>query len=509
MKTKEKKRSKILISGIMAVLLLLGTVPMCVSAQVNIEYYGRTALAKLSNADELLYAYDEIVKGVEASSEIIPLSADVYRLTEEELKTVIDAYRRDHTEHFWFGNRYGYSLNTVDKTIVSLQPIYIMSGDALATAKAEFNNAVNEMLKGINFSMSEYEREKVLHDRLVAKVSYDDEAASSGNQVATIAHSSYGALVEGKAVCEGYAEAFQYLLQRAGLQGFIITGKGNGAGHEWNVVRVDGKFYHVDSTWDDQGNTVCYAYLNKTDARIAEDHIIDETAYALPICDSETADYFTVNGGKLETFDIDEIAALMKCGGGTARIYVTGDMTTFEAEWNENIFALLQRLGAIGCSRLPLGREWILTIQSTTAGVMVSGTVTSFGNEMDKVNIQLLKSGSSDVAYQLAVDSGEDYTIANVLPGTYTMRVSKVNHVIRDYIITVAAENVTQNIEIYLNGDMDRDSSVNAKDMVLLKKHLIGTDPLSSKQLEAADGNSDNIIDLLDLIRLKKLLAGV
>ena len=93
----------------------------------------------------------------------------------------------------------------------------------------------------------------MLHDRLAAQVMYDGSAAN--------AHDAYGALVDGKAVCEGYAKAFQYLLQKAGMQSFLITGSstnpvsGTAEGHAWNVVRVAGEYYHVDTVWDDQANT--------------------------------------------------------------------------------------------------------------------------------------------------------------------------------------------------------------------------------------------------------------
>lgn len=160
----------------------------------------------MSNSTALLYAYDKITAGIGASEAEISVYNGTNAITQAEIKTVLDAYRRDHTEHFWMGNSYSISYTTA--TVISLRPTYIMSGAELETAKETFDDAVDEMLSGITSVMSEYEREKLLHDRLAAKITYVETSN---------AHNAYGAIVEGKAVCEGYAEAYQYLLQCAGL----------------------------------------------------------------------------------------------------------------------------------------------------------------------------------------------------------------------------------------------------------------------------------------------------
>ena len=434
-------------------------------AASSIEYYGRNALATLANKDALLYAYDRIVSGVENSAATISIYNGANAITQEELKAVFDAYRRDHTEHFWLGNSYSISYNAA--TVLSLTPSYTLSGTALQTAKTAFDAAVSEMLSGITSSMSEYAREKLLHDRLAARVTYDGTGAN--------AHDAYGALVEGKAVCEGYAEAFQYLLQKAGIQSFIITGTSNNPatgspeGHAWNAVRIDGRYYHVDTTWDDQGENIFYAYFNKTDAAILEDHIIDTTSYPLPVCSSEAADYFYVNGGRLPLFDLNAVAALLKNGGGTARVYVTGDKAAFASAFTANASALASKLGYTGGYRYGyanLGREFILSL--TPVGVTVSGSITCFGSEADNIRIELIKAGGTAAAYQSDVTGSKNpdgsiqanYSFSAVAAGTYTLRVSKNNHVTREYTITVGAEAVTQDVKINLIGDVTGDGSV-------------------------------------------------
>lgn len=399
------------------------------------EYYGRSALASLPNKEALLYAYDQIVSGVENGAESIGIYDGTNTITQDEIKTVFDAYRRDHTEQFWLGNAYSVTYDPSTSAAVSLVPTYILSGTALATAKAAFRAAVSEMLDGITSSMSEFEREKLLHDRLAVKVTYDGTAAN--------AHNSYGAIVEGKAVCEGYAEAFQYLLRKAGIQSFIMTGVSNNPstgtpeGHAWNAVRIDGKYYHVDTTWDDQGETIFYAYFNKSDAAIGEDHTIHAADYALPICNSDTADYFFVNGGRLPAFDLDAVAALLANGNGTARIYVTGDKEAFVSAFTANASALASRLGYTGGCRYGyanLGREFILFL--TPVGVTVSGSITCFGSEADRIRVELIKAGETVAAHQSELTDSQNadasiqarYSFPAVAAGTYTLRVLPIKN---------------------------------------------------------------------------------
>lgn len=468
-----------------------------------IEYYGRSALEAMSNSTALLYAYDKITAGIGASEAEISVYNGTNAITEAEIKTVLDAYRRDHTEHFWIGNSYFISQTTA--TVISLLPTYIMSGTELETAKKTFDDAVDEMLSGITSVMSEYEIEKLLHDRLAAKITYVETSN---------AHNAYGAIVEGKAVCEGYAEAYQYLLQRAGLQSFIATGATNPAtgtseGHAWNIVRIGGKYYHVDLTWDDQGEYLFYAYFNKTDTRIKEDHVITETAYALPVCNSEAADYFTVNGGKMATFDAATVGTMLKNNGLTARVYVTGDKTAFIEAFKTNIRTVATQAGVSGkfsYGYASLGREYILTILSL-GGYTVSGTATGFCNDIDDVTIQLIKSGTANVAYKTTVKGkSASYSITGVAAGTYTMKVMKQNHVTREYIVTVGSSNVTQDVTVYPMGDVNGDGAVDILDLIRLK--MINTKTAVAENGTSADINGDGSEDAIDLVDLRKKLLG-
>jgi len=328
-------------------------------------YYCREAISKLDNSEALLFAYDSIAEGVGVCLEWITVYNGEDDLSAEELATVIDAYRRDYAHHFWIGNSYSVSFR--DETVLRVRFDYITSGAELEAAKVKFNAAVDEILAGIDPSMSDFEKELYFHDTIAARTNY----SLNGENV----YNAYGALVDGVSVCEGYAEALQYLLHRVGIRSFIAIGSGRDQPHAWNCVEIDGKFYHTDLTWDDP-DSVYHAYFNLSDDVIQEDHYIEPTAYALPVCDSDDAAYFKVMGGYLESYNVDLISSLLKIGtldGNTLSksIYIPGDVSVFWEWYCENILPIAVKTGftgSIGYGMRHTGHEICLIIEGNLSG---------------------------------------------------------------------------------------------------------------------------------------------
>lgn len=477
------------------------------------KYYGRTALSGLSNSTALLYAYDKIVEGVTNSAEQISVYNGKDSLSSDEFATVFGAYLHDHPEHFWINNAYSVKINTA--TVISMTPHYTMSGDNLTAAKEAFKNAATELLQGITTSMSEYERELLIHDRIAEKVVY--EAADN-------AHNAYGALVEGKAVCEGYAKAFQYLLQLTGIQAFMITGTstnpmtGAEEGHAWTAVRIDDKYYHVDPTWDDQDDLLFHAYFNKTTAAISEDHTIATAAYPLPSCTSEEADYFTVSGGKMETFDTDRITDLIKSSGGTACVYITGDVKAFINAFNANVSSIASNLGFtnFGCHYVGIGREYRFGVAEAVSGYTVSGTVTCFGNEADLLKAEIIKEGETVPAHFVELTGSKNekgeivlaYSFDAIPDGTYTLRVSKPDHITREYTVTVNGGNAQQDAKIHLKGDVNGDGRINISDVSKASLHVKCKKLLADYEFACADINGDGRVNISDTSRINLYAKG-
>lgn len=115
---------------------------------------------------------------------------------------------------------------------------------------------------------------KAIHDYIVANVAYDLKYQD---------HSAYAALVKGQAVCQGYALLLYKMLDKAGIKARIITGKAGGEKHAWNMVNLDGNWYHIDATWDDPApdipGRVLYNYYNRSDEQMAATHDWNRALY--------------------------------------------------------------------------------------------------------------------------------------------------------------------------------------------------------------------------------------
>ena len=140
----------------------------------------------------------------------------------------------------------------------------------------------------------------------------------------------------------------------------------------------------------------------------------------------------------------------------------------------------------------------------------VRGQVTSFMNDGD-VTVSLFAGSSAQPQYTVAVSAGEKsgekytavYDIPEVAPGTYTMQVSKKNHVTRAYTVTVSGDAKTQNAEIWLLGDVNGDGRVNAMDCTRLFTHVNKTQPLTDAYaLKCADVYRDSRVNAMDCTRL-------
>lgn len=135
-------------------------------------------------------------------------------------------------------------------------------------------------------TLSAPERELAIHDYLIDNIRYDSDTLSVLPTYTTDPDNDnpYGALVNGLAVCLGYASSFQLLMDLAGIECITVHGGTADEEHAWNMVRLDGDWYCVDVTWDDPSVSLAlpesftHQYFNVTSNFMRETgHIWDET----------------------------------------------------------------------------------------------------------------------------------------------------------------------------------------------------------------------------------------
>lgn len=113
----------------------------------------------------------------------------------------------------------------------------------IQNTRRKIDAAVNKALKSVNSKMTKTEKALVLHDYLVKNTAYMDDESKEYRL------SEWGVFLKGKANCQGYSMAYGILLGKVGIPVKYVTSEE--MMHMWNLVKLGGKWYHVDVTWDD------------------------------------------------------------------------------------------------------------------------------------------------------------------------------------------------------------------------------------------------------------------
>ena len=319
---------------------------------------GLKALKAHPQSANLVQSYERIANGVAGAAQTIDLQG--LELTADLLKMAYECYCNDYPQHFWLASTYTYT--TQNDIVCTVSPQYHMTGSELTAAKIRFDQAVNSILGKLSGSMSAYEKELAIHDALLNQCQYKE-----GNYP----YSAYGALVEGMAVCEGYARAFQYLMHQTGISCMVVSGFGNGEAHAWNAVQIGSSWYYTDVTWDDPldgDGTLHYAYFNLTREAMDLDHTADMEFIPLPNATATTYNYFVRNGTYLQQYDQSQLAQILR-RDHSARLYVAGDVDGFIQSFKSNISGILADAGIQDCtgySYTVCGKELIITLQRGT-----------------------------------------------------------------------------------------------------------------------------------------------
>jgi len=164
---------------------------------------------------------------------------------------------------------------------------YEYSKEYMEKMKKEVEDKSKEVIsKIIKSGMTEKDKELEIHNYIVNNSKYDSRLFS-GN-MPNESYLDYGILINGVGVCDSYAKAIYRLLNIAGIECIYVAGDAYNGNeiipHAWNIVKVEGKFFHVDATWDDPiskdgRDILSFDYFNISDDIISKDHIWDREKY--------------------------------------------------------------------------------------------------------------------------------------------------------------------------------------------------------------------------------------
>lgn len=285
---------------------------------------------------ELYYAYHhldgekqkiylEVLDALTGMKSGVPLST----LDKSVLDVVFACVMNDHPELF-YTDGYQYTEYTIGGTVTGLtfSGKYSMTDAEAEQAKLMIEQRLAECFQHVPLNEDEYSAVRYLYEWLIDHTEYDRTAENNQNICSVF--------LQGRSVCQGYAKAMQYMLQKAGIQCVLVTGFTNGERHGWDLVRVNGEYYYLDPTWGDasyaSGGTesaldgfvppINYDYFLVTTDEITRTHSIEKVV-ELPLCTAVDDNYFVREGLFFDSYDAARLALVFGSEATREAGYVT------------------------------------------------------------------------------------------------------------------------------------------------------------------------------------------
>ncbi|MDD2627383.1 MAG: hypothetical protein PHR25_00580 [Clostridia bacterium] len=256
--------------------------------------------------------YTKIAKGISNLEKTILIDVTKekeYEKYKSDIAIAIECFLADHPEVFYVEEQYEIGMiDLLVSKVINLKPKYMMNTKRrLKILELEMEKNLNEIVTLVGGATGEYDKELKSHDILAANVSYFN--AGELEKIPNIKHTSYGALVEESAVCDGITKAYQIILDKLGIESVFVTGITEGIAHAWCKVKIDGEYYNVDVTSakalsKDSGDNslIIHSYFNITDKEILKTHTIDHKE-KLPECNSIKYNYYNYNNYTIDHFE--------------------------------------------------------------------------------------------------------------------------------------------------------------------------------------------------------------
>lgn len=286
---------------------------------------------------KIYYAYhnleeDEKKLYLEIYDILTNIDDNVYISTTDKqiIDPVFNCVLNDHPELFYVeGYEYTEYKTAGYTTRIAFSGRYNMSVEEIEQNQMLIDQRVNEYLANIPETTDEYYKVKYIYEYLIYNTEYDSEAENNQNICSVF--------IEGRSVCQGYAKAFQYLLNKLDIQSYLVTGFVNSGRHAWNLVRVNNEYYYIDPTWGDASYSVredesessdgfCpdinYDYFLVSTEELMKTHSLEKVVQ-LPECNSITDNYFVREGLYITEYNEQQLLNIFDSEAVRAADYVT------------------------------------------------------------------------------------------------------------------------------------------------------------------------------------------
>lgn len=263
------------------------------------KYYGLTFAEKYfleKQDDKINQNYKEIAEGIFNHDEEIVLSDTT--ITIDDINDFMSFAETQAAFCDCTGFNYFYDQNT--KLILKIKPKYNLSKSDFQKYYSETISAAKKIADSIPDNLSDYEKVLMIHDHIIGNCEYKE---NKYDQYA------YSALCKKESVCTGYSQAFRLVCDMKNIPCISVLGdsqsydKEKYEPHMWNKVKIDGKWYFIDLTWDDNENFE-YCYFLLSDSEVKKCHKASKNKFmSYPKAETKDNNYFSRNSLTVSTYD--------------------------------------------------------------------------------------------------------------------------------------------------------------------------------------------------------------
>ncbi len=174
------------------------------------------------------------------------ISVEAYKVNVKIIDAVFFSVVCENPDLFYVDAHYFETTSELASgTLISIRPYYLFDIEDIPEKISELDNAADYIIAQINEDLDDFYKCRYVHDLIGQYVHYDMDIYNTNPNIRT----AYGALIEHNAVCEGYTLAYNYILSKLNIESHFLESLK--MKHTWAYVKLGGKYYHVDVTYDD------------------------------------------------------------------------------------------------------------------------------------------------------------------------------------------------------------------------------------------------------------------
>ena len=252
---------------------------------------------------------------------------------------IVKCVLSDHPEIFYFSGKCVFYTNGI------LEFTYDYTKQETNEIKARIDSAVNEALPIMESKKTPYEKSLCAFEWIISNTTYDSENLDKVGELSSISNID-GVFLNHKAVCTGYAKAYQYLLNRLGIPAVMVTGDATendkAERHAWVCQELGEEYYFSDPTWGDSyeksisNEFISHTYFCINSSQLNVSHTPDER-YDFISSDAEKYNYFYKEGLALDEYSASKIREIVKTaivnGDKGFELYFPNDSIYNEAKY--------------------------------------------------------------------------------------------------------------------------------------------------------------------------------